>query len=166
MLGDGAHLRCYSEDRVGDRTAVMALRLSTPFLLAGTTVLAFLLRAALPTPTLAAASPNPAPNTPEFYTGRVQPIFQANCYRCHGGLNHRGGLRMDSQAGLMHGGHDGVVLVPGHPEQSLLLKLIRHEGPPNDPMPMPPKNKLSDADISTVEQWVRAGAVMPPDAAQ
>ncbi len=102
--------------------------------------------------------------TPAFYTTHVQPIFQANCYRCHAGLNHRGGLMLDSRAGLMKGGHDGAVIVPGHPEASLLVKLIRHEGPANDPMPMPPKSKLSEADIATIEQWVRAGAVMPPDA--
>ncbi len=96
----------------------------------------------------------------DLYTARVQPIFQSNCYRCHAGLNHRGGLQMDTQAALMRGGHDGAVIVPGHPEQSLLVKLIRHEGPPNDPMPMPPKSKLSDADIGAVEQWVRAGALM------
>lgn len=108
------------------------------------------------------AAPDPAAN-PAFYTSRVQPIFQANCFRCHAGMNHRGGLMLGSRAGLMKGGHDGVVIVPGHPEQSLLVKLIRHEGPPNDPMPMPPKSKLSDADIATIEQWVRAGAVMPSD---
>lgn len=102
--------------------------------------------------------------TPQFYTAHVQPILQANCYRCHAGLNHRGGLVMDSKAGLERGGKKGPVLVPGHPEQSLLVILIRHEGPQNDPMNMPPKGKLSDADIATVEQWVRAGAVMPPDA--
>ena len=101
--------------------------------------------------------------SPAFYGTRVQPIFQANCYRCHAGLNHRGGLVMSTRAGLMKGGHDGPVIVPGHPESSLLVKLIRHEGPPDDPMPMPPKGKLSDADIATVEQWVRAGAVMPSD---
>lgn len=106
---------------------------------------------------------DPAAN-PAFYTGHVEPIFQANCYRCHAGLNHRGGLQLDSAAGISKGGHDGKVIVPGHPEQSLLVKLIRHEGPANDPMPMPPKSKLSDADIATIEQWVRAGAVVPPDA--
>ena len=68
-------------------------------------------------------------------------------------------------AGNLKGGHDGQVIVPGHPEQSLLVKLIRHEGPANDPMPMPPKSKFSDADIATVEQWVKAGAVMPSDSA-
>lgn len=107
-----------------------------------------------------------APNTPQFYTARVQPILQANCYRCHAGLNHRGGLVMDTEAGLQRGGRQGPVLVLGHPEQSLLVLLIRHEGPKGDPMNMPPRGKLSDADIATVEQWVRAGAVMPPAAPQ
>jgi cytochrome c len=101
----------------------------------------------------------------KFYNEKVVPVFQANCYRCHGGLNHRGGLTMDTKAGIMKGGHDGVVLVPGHPESSLLVKLIRHEGPADDPMPMPPnKPKLSDADIAVVEQWVKAGAILPDDA--
>jgi cytochrome c len=99
------------------------------------------------------------------YNEKVLPILQANCYGCHANGNHRGGLTMDTKAGLLKGGHDGSVLVPGHPETSLLVKLIRHEGPVNDPMPMPPsKPKLSDADIAVVEQWVKAGARMPEDA--
>ena len=101
---------------------------------------------------------------PEFYTTKVQPIFQANCYRCHGGMNHRGGLNIATRAGMMKGGHDGAILVPGDPAKSLLVWLIRHEGPQNDPGLMPPKAKLSDAEIATVERWVRAGAIMPPDA--
>jgi mono/diheme cytochrome c family protein len=105
----------------------------------------------------------PAANSAAFYTDRVQPIFKANCYRCHSGMNHRGGLQLDSQTALMRGGKNGVVIVPGHPENSLLVKLIRHEGPADDPMPMPPKSKLSDADIATITEWVQAGAVMPAD---
>ena len=104
------------------------------------------------------------PASVEFYTKNVQPILQTNCYRCHGGMNRRGGLQIDTHERIMKGGKDGVVLVPGHPEQSLLIKLIRHEGPVDDPMPMPPKDKLSDADIATVTAWVKAGAVMPKDA--
>jgi len=112
-------------------------------------------------PTSVAAQTDPAPNTPEFYTQRVLPIFKDNCYHCHGGMFHRGGLSMSSRAGMMKGGHDGAIIVPGNAEQSLLIKLIRHEGPVDDPMPMPPKSKISDADIAIVTQWVQAGAVMP-----
>jgi cytochrome c len=102
--------------------------------------------------------------TPQFYTTRVQPILKEHCYRCHGGMNHRGGLNLASRAGMLKGGHDGSILVPGDPAKSLLVRLIRHEGPANDPMPMPPKlTKISEADIATVTQWVTAGAIMPDD---
>ena len=63
---------------------------------------------------------------------------------------------------MLKGGHDGAVIVPGDASKSLLVRLIRHEGPKDDPMPMPPnKPKISDADIAVVTQWVNAGAVMP-----
>jgi mono/diheme cytochrome c family protein len=57
-----------------------------------------------------------------------------------------------------------VAIVPGDAANSLLVRLIRHEGPASDPMPMPAKApKLSDEEIATIEQWVKAGAVMPDD---
>ena len=102
---------------------------------------------------------------PEYFATRVRPVFEANCYRCHGGMNHRGGLSMQTRAGMLKGGHDGTVLVPGDPARSLLLRLMRHEGPADDPMPMPPppRAKVSDEDIAVVERWVKAGAVMPEE---
>jgi cytochrome c len=102
---------------------------------------------------------------PEYYTAKVLPILKENCYACHGGENHRGGLSLATRAGMLKGGHDGAVLIPGD-EKSLIVRLIRHEGPANDPMPMPPKKpKISDDDIAVVTRWVKAGAVMPPEAA-
>lgn len=107
----------------------------------------------------------PAPDTVAFYTQRVQPIFQANCYRCHGGQHHRGHFSLATRAGLLRGGMDGSVVVPGNAAQSLLLRLVRHQGPADDPMPMPPppRHKLSSADIATISEWIQAGMVMPPD---
>ena len=121
--------------------------------------------AALWQPHPVAAQAAPTPDTVAFYTQRVQPILQANCYSCHGGMNHRGGLSLATKAGMLKGGHDGSVLDMQNPEQSMLIKLIRHEGPKNDPMPMPPppRKKLTDADIATVTEWVKAGAIMPDD---
>ncbi len=100
----------------------------------------------------------------EFYAARVKPILDANCARCHGGLNRRGGLNMATRESLLKGGHSGPALVPSDAEKSLLVKLIRHEGPADDPKDMPPnKPKLTNGDIQTIEAWVKAGAVMPPD---
>ena len=104
---------------------------------------------------------------PAFYTEKVRPIFVASCGQCHLGANHKGGLSLETKASTLKGGRDGVAIVAGDPANSLLVKLIRHEGPPNDPMPMPQKaDKLSDANIAIVEQWVKAGAVMPDDPTQ
>jgi mono/diheme cytochrome c family protein len=98
---------------------------------------------------------------PEFYTNKVQPIFRSNCFRCHAGMNRRGGLSMSTRKGMMKGGKDGLVIVPGDPAKSMLVQGIRHEGKPK---PMPDKSKkLSDAEIATVERWIQAGAVMPED---
>jgi cytochrome c len=105
------------------------------------------------------------PATPEFYVQDVEPIFRSNCFRCHGGMNRKGQFSMQTRAGMEHGGKHGVAIVPGDPAASLLVKLIRHEGPKDNPMPMPDKRKkISDADIATVERWVQAGAIMPADA--
>jgi cytochrome c len=99
---------------------------------------------------------------PEFYTARVKPILETNCGKCHMVTNHRGGLNLDTRKSIMKGGKDGPVVIPGDSAGFLLVKLIRHEGPLEDPMPMPPKsNKLTDEEIAVVEQWIKAGAIMP-----
>ena len=101
---------------------------------------------------------------PAFYTEKVRPLLVTNCGKCHFDMNRKGGLSLATKAATMKGGRDGVVIVPGDPANSLLVKLIRHEGPASDPMPMPSKAPtMSDADIATIEQWVKAGAVMPDD---
>ncbi len=108
------------------------------------------------------AGPQDDPARPEFYVAHVKPIFDQNCARCHLNGNHRGGFNMDTRANLLKGGHDANVLVPGDPAHSLLVQLINHQGPADDPMPMPPNRpKLQDQDIATVTAWVKAGAVMP-----
>ncbi|MGA9771984.1 MAG: DUF1553 domain-containing protein [Blastocatellia bacterium] len=83
---------------------------------------------------------------------RVAPIFEANCISCHGSKMQRSGLDLRSLESVMRGGARGKIIVPGHPEQSLLYKLITHAEDPKMPMGM---EKLSDADINTIAEWIR-----------
>jgi cytochrome c len=102
--------------------------------------------------------------SPEFYTAQVLPILQKNCYTCHAGATHRGGLAIDTHDALMKGGNDGPVVVPGDPDKSLLIQLVGPHGMlAGMPVTMPPgtRTKLTDAEIATLTQWVKAGAVMP-----
>ncbi len=122
---------------------------------------------ALAGPTSQDSTPPPATSAAgDMYASQIQPIFKSQCYKCHAGMFHRGGLKVDTPENILKGGRDGAILVPGHPEQSMLIRLIRHEGPPENPMPMPPHSKLSDADIATVTKWIQEGAIMPGPSGQ
>ena len=60
-----------------------------------------------------AASPSgPKPGTPEFFTQKVVPILDDNCYSCHQD-DKKGGLRLDSYEAIRKGGKSGAIVVPG-----------------------------------------------------
>ncbi len=121
---------------------------------------------------LAGCGPEPEPpatfhpSTPKeaaalaYFTGTVKPVFRQNCYRCHSGLNHKSNFNLSTRELLLKGGSNGVDVVPGHPENSLLVKLIRHAYPAEHPASMPPKGKLSDTEIAAVEKWIADGVIM------
>ena len=69
---------------------------------------------------------------------------------------------MGTRDSLLKGGESGPAIVPGHPEQSLLIHLVHQDNLQPRQKAMPPRGKLSDADIATVEAWIRGGAAMPP----
>jgi mono/diheme cytochrome c family protein len=83
---------------------------------------------------------------------RIQPIVFKNCNGCHTFGGHAGELRMDSYATLMKGGDRGSVIVPGSPETSLLIKAVGYQDPD---LKMPPRGKIADTDIATLEKWIR-----------
>src|SRR5262249_49877260 len=96
-----------------------------------------------------------------FFKHYVRPILAANCFRCHSHevKKARGGLMLDSVAGLLKGGDTGPAVVPGQPEKSLLLKAIRHEDPD---LQMPPGGKkLTGEQIDVLARWVKMGAPAP-----
>jgi hypothetical protein len=97
----------------------------------------------------------------ELFEKKVQPILTENCYKCH---SHdadkiKGGLLLDSREAVLKGGDTGPALVPGKPEESLLIKAIRYTDPD---LQMPPKGKkLPDEQIATLTEWVKLGAPRP-----
>jgi hypothetical protein len=91
----------------------------------------------------------------EFFESKVRPLLSKRCYSCHT-ESKMGGLQMDTPENMMKGGEDGPVLVPGKPDQSLLVKAINYT---DSRIKMPPTGKLPDDEIAIVEAWVRDGAV-------
>lgn len=94
----------------------------------------------------------------EFFEKRIRPILTKHCQECHAAdaRNIRGGLLLDSKSGWQRGGDSGPAVVPGQPDESLLLSALRHES-----FAMPPEERLPDTVIRDFETWIRAGAVDP-----
>src|SRR5688572_6933064 len=74
--------------------------------------------------------------TPQVTTyAQVQAVFSKHCVSCHNAEDEDGELILESHASLMKGGESGAVVVPGKADESLLVKLIRHEQKPFMPPP-------------------------------
>ena len=91
----------------------------------------------------------------------VRPVLVERCLKCHGPDKQWGSLRVDSQAALLKGGDTGPALVPGQPDQSLLIRAIRHVDAELKMPPPPKEEKLSDRQIADFTVWIKQGAAYP-----
>ena len=101
------------------------------------------------------------PEQAEFFEAKIRPIFVDRCYSCHSdkAKKLKGGLRLDTPAGLIKGGTSGAMLSPGNPDESLLIKAVRYE---DKDLKMPPDDdKLSAEQIAALVAWVKMGAPDP-----
>ncbi len=74
-----------------------------------------------------------------------------------------GGLDMSSREGLIKGGQIGTSLVPGKPEQSVLIQAVTHQ---HERLRMPAgQPRLSNQQIADLSEWVKSGAYWPESAA-
>jgi len=95
----------------------------------------------------------------DLFESKIRPILVEHCYECHSAeKKQKGNLLLDTAAATLKGGDTGPAIVPGDPVKSLLLKAVKWE---DEDFQMPPKTKLSDAQIADLEAWIKAGAPDP-----
>ena len=93
-----------------------------------------------------------------FFENDIRPLFVERCIKCHGPKKVR--VRdCDSTRLPPHstGGDSGPAVVPHQPDDSLIIKAVRHE----DDLQMPPEEKLDDREIAALVRWIREGAAWP-----
>lgn len=96
-----------------------------------------------------------------FYKEKVFPILEEHCFSCHGAEEKlKGNFRITSREGLLYGGDYGAGIDEENPEKSLLLEMVSYA---DDDYQMPPKEKLPDADIAILTEWVKRGAPYDPE---
>ncbi len=107
-----------------------------------------------------AATPSFTAEQVAFFEKDVLPVLQKHCFKCHGDDPEKvkGGLNLATRAAILQGGDSGPAVDLAQPAASLLLKAIHYQ---DDAYKMPPKGKLPDADLATLEKWVKAGLPVP-----
>jgi Protein of unknown function (DUF1549)/Protein of unknown function (DUF1553)/Planctomycete cytochrome C len=103
-------------------------------------------------------SPVPTAEQVRFFETRVRPVLVEHCDKCHGAKKQWAGLRLDSRAALLRGGDSGGAIVPGKPQESLLIRAVKHE---DEDLKMPEDGKLADRQIADLVLWVEMGAPFP-----
>ena len=96
----------------------------------------------------------------QFFENEVRPLLSAKCFECHGEKKQKGGLRLDGHADALKGGESGVVLVAGKPDESVLIQAVRYT---DENLQMPPKERLTTAEVAVLEKWVALGAPWPAE---
>ncbi|TXT30545.1 MAG: hypothetical protein FD138_2269, partial [Planctomycetota bacterium] len=106
----------------------------------------------------------PANNSPptaeqlRFFETNVRPVLAEHCLKCHGSKKQWAGLRLDSREALLRGGDSGAAIVPGKPNESLLIRAVRQD---DEKLKMPEDGKLADRQIADLVRWVEMGAPFP-----
>lgn len=106
-----------------------------------------------------AETKQPTPAQLTFVRSKVLPLLEARCFECHrDGKKLQGGLLLGSRAAMLKGGDSGPALVPGKPNESLLVEAIRYES-----FEMPPRSRMPQQEVDILVRWVEEGAHWPAD---
>jgi hypothetical protein len=91
----------------------------------------------------------------DLFKKSVRPILAEKCLKCHGGKSTEAGLDLTDRAALLKGGESGPVVLVGKANESLLVKLLRHEKEPKMPKGTA---KLPAEVIRQIALWIDLGA--------
>jgi hypothetical protein len=93
----------------------------------------------------------------------IMPILLRRCTVCHGLRQQEAGLDLRSKAAMLKGGKSGPAIVPGNPDESLVIRKIRAGE-------MPPRRRVVEVSVKPIEtaeaellaRWIELGAPEVP----
>jgi len=94
-------------------------------------------------------SPYLLEGVPRTYKETFKAMFEGRCVFCHSGPQAEAGLDLSSYEGLLAGGQDGPVVVPGDPDASQII--IRQSGPTEH------FGQVLDDELEALREWVANG---------
>ena len=93
------------------------------------------------------------------YVRQIKPLLIEHCADCHNADLQESGYRVDIGALLVRGGDRGSTVIPGMPNESLLITALRGTSKiPQMPLDLEP---LSAQQIELIAKWIEQGAKLP-----
>jgi WD40 repeat protein len=106
---------------------------------------------------VAFAQKPPSAKKPVSFINDVAPILKENCFACHDSKKRKGKMDMTTYESFRKGGTREDPIVPGKPDESLIIDLLSAQDksrmPPREAGEALPKNK-----VAVIAQWIAEGA--------
>lgn len=102
--------------------------------------------------------PAPASTKGVTYDKDIKPIFEKNCFKCHGAEKQKGKLRLDSLEAAIKGGENGPNIIPKDSAKSTLVHAVARL---DEDEAMPPEGKgdpLTKEQVALIRAWIDQGA--------
>jgi mono/diheme cytochrome c family protein len=98
-------------------------------------------------------------STRELSQHDVLPVLYLRCTVCHGLRRQEGGLDLRTRASMLAGGKSGPAIVPGKPEESLLISKVKSGAmPPVQMMLEVSVRPITAGEIGLIADWIGQGA--------
>src|SRR5215472_9228103 len=92
---------------------------------------------------------------PVSFATDIRPIFEASCWKCHGGTVQLSKLDLRTRDTALQGGVRGAAIVPGKAAESRLYRVVAGLEKPS----MPLDGKLDAGQVSLIKDWIEQGAL-------
>jgi len=95
----------------------------------------------------------------KLFRDTVATLFEQRCLSCHNERDPKGALSLATRRTALAGGESGAAVVPGKPDEGLLLGYVSGDTPE-----MPKGGPaLSATEVEAIRQWIAAGAPWPDE---
>lgn len=94
---------------------------------------------------------------PVNFATDIAPLLEQRCVRCHSTDKPKGGLSLASHEAALRGGESGPLLVPGKPQDSLLIEMVTGTKPQMPAEGVP----LTKVEVDRLRAWIAGGATWP-----
>jgi WD40 repeat protein len=91
------------------------------------------------------------------FTRDIQPILEKRCVGCHSATATMGSLNLETWEGLLKGGNNGPILVPGKSKESTLYLSVVGKAPDIGRMPFS-NEVMPEAETEAIREWIDEGA--------